>query len=329
MAVRAAGGLSVYARRGTYQLICESLERAGEGDILAMLEERKRKLASEGLFDTERKKSLPLLPSRIGVVTSPTGAAIRDILNVLRRRNSGVNLLILPCSVQGVEAAARIAEQIDTANRYRLCDVLIVGRGGGSLEDLLPFSDELTVRAVAGSAIPIISAVGHEIDLTLSDMASDLRAPTPSSAAEMVAASREELLGRVLDMTASMARTVRQRVDRVNLLLTQFKPENLERNFRFLAQPYLMRLDEARTGLLTGWRERLTTAGHRLEILRREIQAHSPRDTLKRGFAVVTHGRTGVSLISSRQVDLGEDVGIRLYTGNLLAEVKEKKDEIV
>jgi exodeoxyribonuclease VII large subunit len=126
-----------------------------------------------------------------------------------------------------------------------------------------------------------------------------------------------------------MARTVRQRVDRVNLLLTQFKPENLERNFRFLAQPYLMRLDEARTGLLTGWRERLTTAGHRLEILRREIQAHSPRDTLKRGFAVVTHGRTGVSLISSRQVDLGEDVGIRLYTGNLLAEVKEKKDEIV
>nr|MQY76658.1 exodeoxyribonuclease VII large subunit [Spirochaeta sp.] len=164
--VRAAGNISVYAKRGNYQLICENLTRSGEGEILARLEERKKKLATMGFFDSERKKSLPLFPSTVAVVTSPTGAAIRDILRVLTRRNAGINLIVLPAPVQGEIAAEIIAAQIRTANRYAMAEVIIVTRGGGSLEDLLPFYDESVVAAIADSAIPGSCAFGEELPLT-------------------------------------------------------------------------------------------------------------------------------------------------------------------
>jgi exodeoxyribonuclease VII large subunit len=325
MMVRARGDLSVYAKRGTYQLVCESLEGVGEGDILAMIEERKRKLAAEGLFDVERKKPLPLLPSRIAVVTSPTGAAIRDILRVLGRRHSGINLLILPTPVQGDEAAPQIAEQIRIANLHNLADVLIVGRGGGSLEDLLPFYEEVVVRAVAQSRIPVISAVGHEIDITLSDLAADVRAPTPSAAAEIVAASREELLRRVREIVSTITETIGRRLERVQLVLGGFSRDNLERNFRLLTQPYLLRFDDAKEALVSGFREILMRMDHRLEVVSKELQAHSPLDVLKRGFSVVTHLPTGKIVRSAEQADTGDPVDIRLYAGRLLAEVKERK----
>ena len=187
--VRCRGSLSVYAPQGNYQIIVTSMEIAGAGNILQMLEERKRKLAAEGLFDESRKKPLPAMPKTIGVVTSPTGAAIRDILNVSKRRNPGMNIIVLPAIVQGEGAAQTICRMIEIANFYQLCDVLIVGRGGGSLEDLLPFSEESVVRTVAASRIPTISAVGHEIDWALCDYSADRRAPTPSAAAEMAAAA--------------------------------------------------------------------------------------------------------------------------------------------
>ncbi len=210
------GNISVYGKRGTYQVVCESMKDDGTGDILLILEERKRRLAAEGLFDQARKRPLPMMPSRVAVVTSPTGAAIRDILNVLRRRNSGLNLVVLPAAVQGDGAAEAIARQIETANLHRLGDVLIVGRGGGSLEDLLPFSEERVVRAVAASRIPVISAVGHEVDVALSDLAADLRAPTPSAAAELVSGSRDDLLRRVRDLESGIRRTLEQRIDRID-----------------------------------------------------------------------------------------------------------------
>ena len=243
--VKATGSVSVYAKRGSYQLICESLVKAGEGDILAMLEELKRKLAAEGLFDLDRKKKLPLFPSRIAVVTSPTGAAVRDILRILRRRNAGVSVVILPTPVQGDGADERIARAIELANRHALGEVIIVGRGGGSLEDLLPFSSERVVRAIAASDLPVISAVGHETDVTLSDLAADIRAPTPSAAAEMVAAPRAELLAQVGGLRSMLERDMRQRLERVRLLLGQFVSENLERNVRIFLSP-----------LLNGWTTR-------------------------------------------------------------------------
>lgn len=208
MKVRARGRISVYEPRGNYQLIVETLEPAGVGALQLAFEQLKRKLEAEGLFDQARKRGLPLLPKKVGIVTSPTGAAIRDILRVLKRRNEGIDVLLCPVKVQGEGAAQEIARAIETLNRFEDIDVLIVGRGGGSLEDLWAFNEEIVARAIAASRIPVISAVGHEIDFTIADFVADLRAPTPSAAAEQVAAAREELQARVRGLTAEMTRAV-------------------------------------------------------------------------------------------------------------------------
>ena len=217
--VRCTGSLSVYAPQGNYQIIVNTMEIAGAGNILQMLEERKRKLAAEGLFDDSRKKPLPVMPKTIGVVTSPTGAAIRDILNVTKRRNPGMNILVLPAIVQGDGAAQTICKMLEIANFYELCDVLIVGRGGGSLEDLLPFSEESVVRAVAASKIPTISAVGHEIDWALCDYAADRRAPTPSAAAEMAVPLLADLLQNLAACKDDLYNTIKARTERTRLMV--------------------------------------------------------------------------------------------------------------
>jgi exodeoxyribonuclease VII large subunit len=323
MLVRARGSISVYAKRGTYQLICESLERAGEGELLLMLEERKRKLAEEGLFDASRKKSLPLFPSRIAVITSPTGAALQDILRILKRRASGCDVVILPAPVQGDGADEKIARQIQIANTYSLGEVIIVGRGGGSLEDLLPFSSELVVRAIAASRIPVISAVGHETDYSLADLAADIRAPTPSAAAEIVAASRAELLDKVRQFSASMDGSIRRRLERARLLMTHFAAENLERNFRLFTGPLTLRFEDARQTLLVSMKDAVGGVRHRLELCARDLAACSPLEILGRGYAVVTSAATGDVLLSSEGIRENDRITVRLACGRLGAEVKE------
>jgi exodeoxyribonuclease VII large subunit len=323
MKVKASGNLSVYAKRGTYQLICESLVKSGEGELLAMLETRKARLAALGLFDQARKKPLPLFPSRVAVVTSPTGAAIRDILQVLRRRNAGLNLVILPAPVQGDEAAELLARQIRRVNEFDMADVIIVGRGGGSLEDLLPFYEESLVQAIAESEIPVISAVGHEIDITLADLAADVRAPTPSAAAEMVSASRLELVTRLRSVASAMSESFSGRLERIRLLLSQFSPEALERSFRQFVQPALLAVDSAREDLCRGIEERLTPLRHRLELLAQAVRDASPLATLERGYAVVSREDTGAVVTSSHQVALEELLRVRLHRGSLVASVKE------
>jgi len=288
-----------------------------------MLEERKRRLAAEGLFDSSRKRPLPPFPTAVAVVTSPTGAALHDILNVTRRRNAGINIVILPAPVQGEEAAAKIARQIERANWYSLGEVIVVARGGGSLEDLLPFSDELVVRAIAASRIPVISAVGHEIDISLADLAADVRAPTPSAAAELVSARRDELLDEVRSLELSMGRAMRQWVQRVRLLLKGFAPESLERNFRIIVQPFLLGLDDAKEGLVRALSDRLTGARHRIELLTGELSANSPLEILKRGYSVVTDGESGRLITSSAQTAKGKAVRVRLHAGRLEALVQE------
>jgi exodeoxyribonuclease VII large subunit len=327
MLVRATGSISVYPKRGSYQLICASLIKSGEGNILLMLEERKRKLAAEGLFDEERKKSLPLLPSKVAVITSPTGAAIRDILRVLKRRHSGLNLIILPSPVQGEEAAAMITEKIRIANLHKMADVLIIGRGGGSLEDLLPFYDENLVRAIAASEIPVISAVGHEIDFTLSDLAADMRAPTPSAAAEIVAAPREELLRRVLEASSGLKENLLTRIEKIKLVLEQFKPEILSRHFQYMYQSFQIRFDDARESVIRLIKEYLTGIHHRLELVSNKLHSYSPLDILKRGYSVVTESKTGKILRSSKEAAIGDNLDIQLYKGFIFAEVKDKENE--
>ena len=324
MKVKAGGNISVYAKRGNYQLICETLTKSGEGDLLAMLEERKKKLAASGLFDQDRKKPIPMFPSRIAVITSPTGAAIRDILRVLGRRHAGINLVILPAPVQGEGAADIIAQRIRTANRYAMAEVIIVGRGGGSLEDLLPFYDEAVVYAIAESEIPVISSVGHEIDFTLSDLAADLRAPTPSAAAELVSASRVELARRVQELESTISESIFQRLERNRLIISQFSPENLIRNFKLILQPYLLNLDEARESLIGGMNKLLLENRHKLEILSNSIQSHSPLEILKRGYAVVVHEITKKALSSTESVSINDNLDVRFYRGRLKATVKEK-----
>lgn len=200
------GKVSLYEGRGDYQLIVEHMELAGAGDLQRQFELLKEKLQAEGLFDPAHKKPLPAWPRRLGVVTSPTGAAVHDILHVLRRRFPALPVIVLPVAVQGNDAAHQIAAAIETANRHALCDVLIVGRGGGSLEDLWAFNEEVVARAIHASTIPVVSAVGHEVDFTIADFVADLRAPTPSAAAELISPDGPALLQQLKQYELQLSR---------------------------------------------------------------------------------------------------------------------------
>lgn len=325
MLVRAEGSLSVYAARGQYQLVCENLVRAGQGDILALLEERKRRLAAEGLFDPDRKRPLPRFPETVAVVTSPTGAAIRDILNVLGRRNAGIRVIVLPAAVQGADAPVEIARQIRTANRYRMAEVLIVGRGGGSLEDLLAFSDEEVVRAVAESEIPVISAVGHEIDWALTDFAADLRAPTPSAAAELVSESRGRLAETAASLGSTLVEEVRRRLERTRAVINQFDPESLELRFRRVLQPRLQRFDDLKEDLVLGMRDSLIRARHRFDLASLSLNSASPQAVLERGFAVVRRADTGRAVRDSKELCPRDRVTLQFARGASAAVIEESE----
>jgi len=326
MLLRVRGRVSVYAQRGTYQIICEEMEEAGAGDILALLEKRKQALAAEGLFDEGRKKALPRFPDTVGVISSPTGAAVRDILNILKRRAAGIRVVILPAPVQGSEAAAIIARRIEQANQWHLADVLIVGRGGGALEDLLPFSEEAVVRAVAASEIPVVSAVGHEIDWALSDFAADLRAPTPSAAAELVSGSRFEVLEEIRDLAADLYHTMEARTERARLLIKPFSLEDLEYRFRSILQPRLVRFDDAKEALLTNLSDRLEDLRRRLELARTGLEAGSPLAIMERGFSVILHGETGKVVRSYRDTAPGDRLIIRPLEGIISARTEEARE---
>ncbi|MDC7228197.1 MAG: exodeoxyribonuclease VII large subunit [Spirochaetales bacterium] len=324
MLVKVSGNISVYALRGSYQIICDSIEKAGEGEILAMLEERKKKLAAEGLFDSERKKQLPMFPSKVAVVTSPTGAAIRDILRVTGRRNSGLNIAVVPAPVQGDTAAAKIAEQIRRADVYSLGEVLIVGRGGGSLEDLLPFSDEEVVRAIAECSIPVISAVGHEIDRSLSDLAADVSAPTPSAAAEIVSAGRDELAARVSQLYESITGEMSRQTERIRLLASKYSGANLEESFFILIQPVLNRFDDMKEELITNFSNAVKDRRHRLDGAARELNAVSPQSILERGYTIMTDKQTGRLIKSAAEAEPGSEALVRFHDGTADVSIKER-----
>lgn len=323
MLVKASGNISVYAQRGSYQIICDSIEKAGEGELLAMLEERKKRLAAEGLFSLERKKPLPMFPSKIAVVTSPTGAAIRDILRVTGRRNSSLNIVVLPAPVQGDTSAAKIAEQIRRADDFKLGEVIIIGRGGGSLEDLLPFSDEAVVRAVAECSLPVISAVGHEIDSSLSDLAADVTAPTPSAAAEIVSTGREELEVRVKQLYDSITVEVKRQTERIRLLASKYSGANLEESFFILIQPSLSRFDDLKEDLLSSFSDRIREQRHRLDSSMKELFAVSPQAILERGYTIMTEKLSGKLISSAADAKPGSDAVIKFHDGTADVSIKE------
>ena len=320
------GYVTVYAKSGNYQIVCSYIEKAGQGDIFAELEKRKQRLASEGLFDEANKKPIPLYPKRIGVVTSPNGAAIRDILRVLKRRNNSIDLIILPAPVQGDEAAPIIASQIRRANMFKMCDVLLVSRGGGAPEDLLPFSDEEVVRAVAASKIPTISAVGHEIDVVLTDFAADLRAPTPSAAAEVVSREADNVLGRIQDFSQSIRKEMLDRLDRARLVLDNCSKDNLKRSMEGYLDDLHQNLDDQHEDLVRSAQDILKDNRHRLELVLEGLRASSPESILKRGYAAVYNISAESYAGSAASIKAGDRLDITFYDGKAAA-VAEKQGE--
>jgi exodeoxyribonuclease VII large subunit len=320
--VTARGRITVYSPRGSYQLVVSGMELKGAGSLQLAREKLKARLAAEGLFDPSRKKKLPPLPSRVGVVTSPSGAAIRDILQVIGRRFGSIGVVINPVPVQGERAATEIARAVEEFNRWGNVEVIIVGRGGGSAEDLQPFNEEAVARAIAASKIPVISAVGHETDWTLADLAADLRAPTPSAAAELVIAEKRELLislrrlTRRLDLAQNyLLGNLKARVERALRSATLHDPRRLLWQSR-------QQIDEltARLHRLAG--TRLSFARQRAESLRRRLEAVNPEAVLGRGYSFTSRIKDGRIVTSASMLEVGEAVRVRLWEGEFEAAVR-------
>ena len=321
MKVQVTGKLSVYGPQGKYQIVITKMSISGEGAILKMIEERKRMLAAEGLFDQSRKKKLPLFPETIGVVTSPTGAALRDILQITKRRNKCVSVVVLPALVQGAEAAETIVRQIRNANRAKLCDVLIVGRGGGSLEDLLPFSEESVVRAICESEIPVVSAVGHEIDWALSDYAADLRAPTPSAAAEITVPELAKVKAALMQYSQLFYQEAMNRVQKVRLTIKSFDPQNLELKFRSIEIPLLSRFDNAKDALFQNINSKLRDTRQIIDNCVTVLENASPQTIFDRGYSMVRIKDSNKILRDSSEVSPGAEIEIVPAKGKITAQV--------
>ncbi|MBL7669177.1 MAG: exodeoxyribonuclease VII large subunit [Bdellovibrionaceae bacterium] len=244
------GRLGVYEPRGTYQILCETMEPVGAGALQKAFEQLKEKLKKEGLFDSVRKKPIPAYPRHVAIVTSETGAAIRDILNILSRRAPGVQITVVPTLVQGEGSAAKIKEALIMAQRLPQVDVIIIGRGGGSIEDLWAFNDEILARAIAACQIPIISAVGHEIDFTISDFVADLRAPTPSAAAELVAKTSQEVLERLQNLKRFLFSSFDRRLKTLGQVLYRYQKQLIDPKRKL--QDLLLRHDDLNTRLEMG-----------------------------------------------------------------------------
>jgi len=341
------GRLAVYEQKGDFQINATNAEPAGLGALQLAFEQLKKRLAAEGLFEASRKKAIPMLPQRIAIVTSPTGAAIRDILNVLGRRFEGLSLQIYPVRVQGPTAAREIATALRHLSRWDLHDVVLICRGGGSLEDLWPFNEEAVARAVAACEIPTISGVGHETDFTICDLVADLRAPTPSAAAEIVVRAKSEICAhvdnsvrRIRNIIEGRVRTYRHELrhlmsaDRLFAFPQRIRMqrERLERRRVMFYRMLSARAAALRTRLsaaeapLSRFPTRIDRDRHRLQALATTLQAVSPLSVLSRGYAIAfSRTRRGRKpILDSKQVSVGDAVEVQLKTGALQCTVDAK-----
>jgi exodeoxyribonuclease VII large subunit len=341
------GRLAIYEQRGEFQLNAVSAEPAGLGALQLAFEQLKKRLAEEGLFDPARKKKIPMLPQRIAVVTSPTGAAIRDILNVLGRRFDGLSLQIFPVRVQGATAAREIATAIRHLSRWEIHDVILICRGGGSLEDLWPFNEEVVARAIASCTVPTISGVGHETDFTITDLVADVRAPTPSAAAEIVVRAKSEICNQVDHAVRRVRHIIESRVrnyrhelrhlsssDRLGILPRRIaaRRERLERRrvmlYRLLearARVMRRRLENANQPLLR-FSSRVDRQRRRLEAVANTLNAVSPLSVLSRGYAIAFHRIKNKKkpILDSAAVNVGDHIDVQVKRGRLQCTVDSK-----
>ncbi|MBR5826526.1 MAG: exodeoxyribonuclease VII large subunit [Clostridia bacterium] len=301
--------VSVFERDGTYQLYCEDMQPEGIGELTVAFEQMKRKLESEGLFSVEHKKPLPLYPEKIGVVTSPTGAALQDIINVISRRYPSGQIILAPVKVQGVDAAREVSDAIDRFSELNACDVLIVGRGGGSIEDLWAFNEEIVARSVFNCKIPVISAVGHETDFTICDFVSDMRAPTPSAAAELAVPDYREVLYYADKTLDGMAAIVHQLIGDYEYRLLHQK-QRLENNSPHkVLQLYSQCVDACSTSINAAMFKKIDTYSNVLSLYALSLEGASPLKTLSRGYAIVKDDM-GATVKKAADLKQGSDIDI-------------------
>ena len=310
MKVMARGRVSVYEASGAYQLYISEMIPDGVGELYIAYEKLKKKLEAEGIFDEGHKKPIPKFPSAVGVVTASTGAAVRDIINVMTRRFPYTEIIIYPAQVQGAGAAQSICEGIEYFNKTKICDTLIVGRGGGSIEDLWAFNEEAVAYAIYNSQIPIISAVGHEVDFTIADFAADLRAPTPSAAAEIAVPSQTELLNKIIDYQYNLK----------TLLISNLKNKKLKLNSVKLLSPkdiienHFLRLDGAIKDIISGMKQILSQNKEQFAGVVGKLDALSPLKVMQRGFAMPVDEDNKI-IKSVKELDKKKEFVLRLADG--------------
>ena len=319
-----AGRVSAYQSRSEYQVIGQKIEPRGLGALQAAFEELKRKLSAEGLFAPERKRPIPYLIRRLAVITSPTGAAVRDILQVLQRRNPSIKVVIYPALVQGKEAAGEIVKGIREINRLGGFDAILLARGGGSLEDLWAFNEEAVARAIVDSGLPIISAIGHEVDYTISDFVADLRAPTPSAAAEIISLHREETSARVATYFQRMAYLVKSQLKEGTRRLETIKGRYGFQRPADLLSTFGQRIDELSERMGRSENSLLEKARKTWESLGRNLSGLSPLAVLERGYSITLTHPAGKVVKDAESVDLNQVIITRLAKGKLISRITEK-----
>lgn len=325
MKIIAMGKVSVYPRDGAYQLYCTAMTMDGVGDLYAAFEQLKKKLAAQGLFDPAHKKPLPRYPGTIGIITSSAGAAVHDMLRILRKRYPLSKIRLLPVRVQGAEAPGEIAAAIGYANHYHLADLLIVGRGGGSIEDLWAFNDEQVAYAIYHSEIPVISAVGHEPDVTISDYVADLRAATPSNAAELAVPDQDALRQSLDAMSNAMASSLNRQVKAARQHLTVLSASPALQSPTGYLEQRNQSVELLKNRLVAAQNQNITRARQRYIAQISKLEAMSPLKVLTRGYSMVQTER-GEVVRSVSQVALGERIQVRLSDGTLSATVMKKEE---
>ena len=311
MKVLARGRVSVYEAGGAYQLYIEEMIPDGVGELYIAYEQLKKQLADEGLFDERHKKPIPKFPKAVGVVTAPTGAAVRDIINVITRRYPMAEIILYPAKVQGTGAAQSVVKAIEYFNATREVDTLIVGRGGGSIEDLWAFNEEITARAIYASEIPVISAVGHETDFTIADFVADLRAPTPSAAAEIAVPSTPELAARITADKSRIQQSIISRIEGGRLLLKRFKM----RTPKDRIDEYSLRVDAMTRSMENSLKMKTMSLRRHFAAQAAKLDALSPLQTLSRGYAIPTR-EDGTVIRSVGEVKSGDEFTLRLKDGS-------------
>jgi exodeoxyribonuclease VII large subunit len=323
LAVQIHGSMGIYEVSGQVQFYADTMRPAGEGALYQEFLRLKAKLEAEGLFEEERKRSLPQHPKVIGIVTSPTGAALQDMLNTIRRRFPVAEVVLSPTTVQGIDAPAGIVSALKLLNDVVHPDVVLIGRGGGSIEDLWAFNDEAVARAVAASAAPIVSGVGHETDFTLTDFAADHRAPTPTAAAELATPDRFELLGVIAELANRHTTLLRELLGDLNWQTSQMAAALMHRSPAHRIDIYRQRLDEVHTNLLRNVASRLDRSKLQLQHTLRALNSLSPESVLNRGYAIVTRASDDQIVKQANQVKSDEQIHIRVSQGSLDARVSK------